>query len=400
VSENGAITAEIVPAAESLVLMPVMNIAMAKQRLAEFQAFIKEYLVPDEDFGTIPGTPKPTLLKPGADKLCEIYGMSDEYIVQQSIERFDTKPELFDYTVKCILKTKRDGRLVGEGLGSCNSFEGKYLYRDTKRKCPMCGKETIIRGQEQYGGGWLCWKKKDGCGAKFLAGDKAIEDQKTGKEFNEDIPTQKNTILKMAKKRAKIDAVIAATRSSGIFTQDMEDIVDHDTGNGAGTREAAQAVGKQKILEMEAKKNNGVTQAQIPTGGINLPPVPPAAPPEPKAAEAGTEYIHGIIKRVLDKKTKDKRDFKEVGILDQHDKALTVSSFDNFQLSDGRLWQYLTPSAVDKLCTFVVAVKESKGKTYYNIINVELIGDHSWENGVGVVQRREPGDEYEPQVPL
>src|SRR5258706_13581458 len=100
------------PAAESLVLMPVMNIAMAKQRLAEFQEFVKSYLVPDEDFGTIPGTPKPTLLKPGADKLCEIYGLSDDYIIEKSVDRFDTKPELFDYTVKCILKTRRDERFI------------------------------------------------------------------------------------------------------------------------------------------------------------------------------------------------------------------------------------------------------------------------------------------------
>lgn len=32
-----------------------------------------------------------------------------------------------------------------------------------------------------------------------------------------------NTILKMAKKRALIDAVLSATRASGLFTQDIED---------------------------------------------------------------------------------------------------------------------------------------------------------------------------------
>jgi hypothetical protein len=33
-----------------------------------------------------------------------------------------------------------------------------------------------------------------------------------------------NTLLKMAKKRALIDAVLSATRASGIFTQDIEDL--------------------------------------------------------------------------------------------------------------------------------------------------------------------------------
>jgi hypothetical protein len=32
-----------------------------------------------------------------------------------------------------------------------------------------------------------------------------------------------NTIIKMAKKRAYIDATLSATRTSGIFTQDLED---------------------------------------------------------------------------------------------------------------------------------------------------------------------------------
>jgi hypothetical protein len=41
---------------------------------------------------------------------------------------------------------------------------------------------------------------------------------------NPDILDTVNTVLKMAKKRAKIDAVIGVTRSSGLFTQDMEDL--------------------------------------------------------------------------------------------------------------------------------------------------------------------------------
>ena len=33
--------------------------------------------------------------------------------------------------------------------------------------CPQCGQPAIIKGKEEYGGGWLCWKKEGGCGAKF-----------------------------------------------------------------------------------------------------------------------------------------------------------------------------------------------------------------------------------------
>jgi len=210
-----------------ILLSPVMNIELAKTRLAEFQAFVKEYLVEGEDFGVIPGTPKPTLLKPGSDKLCELYGLADTYEITNRLEDWDKN--LFDYEVRCTLLSKRDGGIVSTGLGSCNSFEGKYRWRQSERLCPKCNQPFIIKGKAEYGGGWLCYAKKGGCGAKFQDGDGAIENQLVRKIENDDLPTLKNTILKMAKKRAKVDATLAATRSSGIFTQDIEDFPDFKT---------------------------------------------------------------------------------------------------------------------------------------------------------------------------
>lgn len=208
----------------SLVLTPVINLEVAKRRLEELQQFVKYYLTEGEDYGVIPGTPKPTLFKSGADKLCDIYGLADKYRVLSSTEDFDRTPELFDYTLECTLVRRGTDVIIGTGLGSCNSYEGRYRFRDAQRVCPKCGKATIIKGKEEFGGGWLCWKKKDGCGATFRDGDAVIEDQTAGKVVNEDLPTSKNSILKIAKKRAKVDAVISATRSSGLFTQDLEDI--------------------------------------------------------------------------------------------------------------------------------------------------------------------------------
>lgn len=207
-------------------LHPVMDLETAKRRLLEFQQFVKFYLRDGEDYGIIPGTPKPTLLKPGADKLCELYGLADTYPDARihRVEDWTKDPPLFDYEVTCVLIHKSYGNVVGEGMGSCNSYEGKYRWRDASRKCPKCGKEYIIKGKEEYGGGWLCFAKKGGCGAKFPDTDPAIVSQSVGRIPNPDIADIKNTILKMAKKRAKIDATIAATRSSGVFTQDLEDI--------------------------------------------------------------------------------------------------------------------------------------------------------------------------------
>jgi hypothetical protein len=208
---------------DSLVLMPVMNLQVAKQRLDEFQGFVKGYMVEGEDYGKIPGVAKPSLFKPGAEKLKELYGLTDTYPEDRirRVENFDTG--FFFYEVTCVLTSKKTGAVVAEGKGSCNSFESRYRFRNAERKCPKCHKEAIIKGKEEYGGGWLCWKKKNGCGAQFDINDPAILGQEAGKVENDNFYDVMNTILKMACKRAMVPAVISATRSSGIFTQDVED---------------------------------------------------------------------------------------------------------------------------------------------------------------------------------
>jgi len=239
---------------QDLMLTAAFDVDTAQRRLKELQAFVQMYMHEGEDFGTIPGTPKPTLYKPGADKLCDIYALADRYRVTSRTEDWDRN--LFDYEVECSLISKRSGQLVATGLGSCNSFEGKYRWREQQRKCPTCGKEAIIKGKAEYGGGFLCWKKKDGCGAKFEEDDEAITGQPAGKVQNEDIPTLKNTILKMAKKRAKVDAVLSATRSSGLFTQDIEDW-SSSPDESEGSKQEAKLVADKKLRDA-AKGQEGV----------------------------------------------------------------------------------------------------------------------------------------------
>lgn len=212
-----------------LVLSPVMDLDHARSRMKEFQEFVAHYLEPSKDggqdggdYGAIPGAgTKKVLFKSGADKLTELYGLYDEYELDAK-EDFDTK--LFYYKVKCVLRSRRDDSIVGTGVGSCSTYESKYRWRDAQRSCPKCKASAIIKGKDEYGGGWLCWAKKGGCGGKFKDGDAAIESQKLDRIENPDIMDTVNTVLKMAKKRAKLDAVIGVTRSSGIFTQDLEDV--------------------------------------------------------------------------------------------------------------------------------------------------------------------------------
>ncbi len=211
-------------------IAPVVNVNSALERYQAMKDFIEGILKKDTDFGIIPGTgTKPVLLKPGAEKLGAFFGLRPRFILSEKVDDWtgkDHNNEMFFYRdYKCQLY--RGDELIGEGCGSCNSWETKYRYRKSARVCPECGKETIIKGREEYGGGWICFAKKGGCGTKFKDGDQSIEAQETGTSVNKDVADQVNTIDKMAQKRAFIAAILIATNASDYFTQDLEDFVKH-----------------------------------------------------------------------------------------------------------------------------------------------------------------------------
>ena len=139
----------------------------AEQRIQLLQEFVKRYMTPNQDYGMIPGCQKPSLFKPGAEKLCDVYGLSKHVEVLDKVEDWE-KPFLA-YEVRVTLVNKRTSHVESQGIGTANSKEKKFARQDTF---------TIA-----------------------------------------------NTLLKIAKKRALVDAVLSATRSSGLFTQDFEDLV-------------------------------------------------------------------------------------------------------------------------------------------------------------------------------
>ena len=196
-----------------------------------FQDACHQHLIPEIDYGIIPGTEKPTLLKPGAEKLVRLLGLADEYAIE-SVKDWD-KP-FFHFQVTSYLRHLASGQIVATGVGECNSMEARFRWRQGKRSCPTCGAEAIIKGKEEYGGGWICFKRQDGCGAKFNDNDERVISQQVGRVENDDIYSQVNTILKMAKKRSLVDAALSAGRLSNVFTQDVEDLQ-----QGTGDRQPA-----------------------------------------------------------------------------------------------------------------------------------------------------------------
>lgn len=169
-----------------------------------------------EHYGKIPGCgDKPALLKAGAEKLGMTFRLQPSFeITERDLGRAHR-----EYSIKCRLS---DGT---EGVGSCSTMESKYRFRGGERKCPECGKAAIIKGKAEYGGGWLCFQKKGGCGHKWPDGAAEIESQSIERVEHDNPADYYNTCLKMGKKRAHVDAIITATACSDIFTQDVEEMV-------------------------------------------------------------------------------------------------------------------------------------------------------------------------------
>jgi hypothetical protein len=136
---------------------------------------IQRELLGEGDFGIIPGTKKPTLLKPGAEKLLKFYGLVSTFVTVRTLGDGVTAPALHVQSACRVHVGDADGPVVAEGEGTCNTWERKYRYR------------------------------RDG-------------------SENPDPLDLDNTIVKMARKRALVDATLLATATSGLFTQDLEDM--------------------------------------------------------------------------------------------------------------------------------------------------------------------------------
>ena len=149
---------------------PVQSIPAKRSIKQQKRESRTKYLRPNQDYAVIPHTTKPTLLKGGAEKLASIFGFTTSCTIVNRIEHFDydnPATSFVQYEAKVIVYN-RDGDAISEGYGSCNSSESKFL------KQPFANRI--------------------------------------------------NTVLKISKKRAYVDAILTATSASGTFTQDMEDI--------------------------------------------------------------------------------------------------------------------------------------------------------------------------------
>jgi len=176
----------------------------------------------DEHYGIIPGTKKPTLYKPGAEKLCLTFRLDPDY----SIIREFREKDFIAYTVKCDLTHIPTGQNIASGIGSCNSRETKYRYRFVEESTgiPVPKEYWTARenGDNKQMKRYLQVPNLDGeTRAAKIDGQWMIC---TSQRIENDNPWDlDNTIIKMACKRSLIAAALNATAASDIFTQDLDD---------------------------------------------------------------------------------------------------------------------------------------------------------------------------------
>jgi hypothetical protein len=165
-------------------LRPIVKPAVVIEAHKETTELIKAALEEGRDYGAIKGADqnRKVLLKAGAERISIAFGLRPQFTIVEStidhgiVNTFSNKYKgdqtsqgLYRFTIKCELY--REDVLVGEGLGSCSTMESKYISRP--RDC-------------------------------------------------------ENTVLKMAKKRAFVDAVVTTLSLSDRFSQDLDDAVDDD----------------------------------------------------------------------------------------------------------------------------------------------------------------------------
>jgi hypothetical protein len=169
-----------------------LDAANALSRMIEhtraMASIVKQAMTEGHDYGVIPGTRKPSLYQPGADKLLTAFSL---YAKPRLIESAVT-PEFVSRTFTVDVYHRDSGALIASCAGSCNSAEDRFYRKANGSRMPV-----------------------------FTDARECL-----------------NTIDKMAQKRAKVGAAINALAIADLFTQDVEDLPQSHLGGEQSTQPA------------------------------------------------------------------------------------------------------------------------------------------------------------------
>lgn len=175
-----------------IIMAPDEAAALDQQLRDMMKAVLKEGV----DYGKIPGTgDKPSLLKPGAEKLLQWFGFGHTNDAAET-ER-DADGRWMGVTYKCVVfKELPSGRRLT--VATCDGYAG---YDEDRFYTSAEAAEAKERANaERY--------------ERRVNPLKCLEYR-----------APRNSVVKMAEKRALVGAALVATSASTLFTQDVEDMV-------------------------------------------------------------------------------------------------------------------------------------------------------------------------------
>jgi len=217
-SINGVIA---LPPAPSVIpapsAMPPFSVSDIRKRTHAIQEVMKGVMKEGTHFGTIPGTPKPSLWKAGAEVLCMTFRLAP--ILESRVTVDDQEGE-WTYT-----GSRRDGTIV---TGACVGFF------EVEATCTIQGPQGEVLSR---------------CSARC--------NNREAKYRSLSLFEIRNTVLKIAEKRAFVSAVLMATGASDIFTQDIEDF--------------PELIGVPVVVAGPASKDGAVVDAEMP---LSIPSAP------------------------------------------------------------------------------------------------------------------------------
>jgi len=181
-----------------------LTAAQVKANVKTIQEILEKVMLKDVHYGRVPGCgDKPALLKAGAEKIMSTFRLSADPVVT---DLSTSNCARYRVTLRLLAV---DGTFFGAGVGEASTDEEKYKW------------------------------KKAACKEEFETTPEDMRRVKYGRDGSktEQIRTNSadlaNTVLKMAKKRAQVDAVLTATAASDLFEQDIDemdpDLLNHGT---------------------------------------------------------------------------------------------------------------------------------------------------------------------------
>jgi len=163
-------------------------------RVQRIQQVMSSVMKDNVHYGQIPGTPRKSLWKPGAELLCVTFHIAPRFEPEDLSNADEIR-----YRMTCTGVHQGTGALLGQGVGEASSSEEKYKWRKATGAAEF-NNTPADRKRIKY------------------ARDYQVQQVRTEPA---DIA---NTVLKMAAKRAHIAMTLNVLAASDMFQQDLEDL--------------------------------------------------------------------------------------------------------------------------------------------------------------------------------